>query len=92
MVVTVSLLFSFFSQILHIHGLNDKSPRSISTAIGVNPFFVNDYITATKNFPMRKVSSIIATLRDFDVKSKGVGSNSVPQGDLLKELLVNIFA
>ena len=92
MLVTVSLLFSFFSQLLYIHGLNDKSPRSISAAIGVNPYFVNDYITASKNYPMRKVSAIIASLRDFDVKSKGVGSNSVPQGDLLKELLVNIFA
>ena len=40
---------------------------------------------------MKKVSSVIATLREFDVKSKGVGSNAVPQGDLLKELMVRIL-
>ncbi|WP_299122626.1 DNA polymerase III subunit delta [uncultured Winogradskyella sp.] len=91
MVVTVSLLFGFFSQLLHLHGLHDKSPRSVASAIKVNPYFVNEYLTAARNYPMKKVSSVIALLREFDVKSKGVGSNAVPQGDLLKELLVRIL-
>ncbi|MCK0124561.1 DNA polymerase III subunit delta [Gelidibacter sp. F2691] len=91
MVVTVSLLFNFFSQLLHFHGLTDKSPRSVASALKINPYFVNEYITAARNFPMRKVSAVVATLREFDVKSKGVGANAVPQGDLLKELLVRIM-
>src|SRR5690606_34527602 len=85
MVVTVSTLFNFFSQLLHFHGLSDKSPRSVASALKINPYFVNDYITAARNYPMKKVSHIISILREFDVKSKGVGSNAVPQGDLLKE-------
>ncbi|MCH4552611.1 MULTISPECIES: DNA polymerase III subunit delta [Aestuariibaculum] len=92
MVMTVSLLFSFFSQLLHYHGLSDKSPRNVASALKVNPYFVNDYVTAARNFPMRQVSMVVATLREFDVKSKGVGANSVSQGDLLKELLVKIFS
>ncbi len=91
MVVTVSLLFNFFSQLLHYHGLNDKSSRSVASALRINPYFVNEYITAARNYPMRKVSQVISTLREFDVKSKGVGANAVPQGDLLKELLVRIM-
>jgi DNA polymerase-3 subunit delta len=92
MVVTVSLLFNFFSQLLHFHGLKDKSPRHVASALRVNPYFVNEYITAARNYPMRKVSTVVSLLREFDVKSKGVGSNSVPQGDLLKELLVRILS
>lgn len=91
MVVTVSLLFNFFSQLLHFHGLKDKSPRSVASALKINPYFVNEYIEAARNYPMRKVSGVVSTLREFDVKSKGVGSNAVPQGDLLKELLVRIL-
>lgn len=91
MVVTVSLLFNFFSQLLSFHGLQDKNPRNVAAALKVNPYFVNEYIAAAKNYPMKKVSAVIATLREFDVKSKGVGSNAVPQGDLLKELLVKIM-
>jgi len=92
MVVTVSLLYNFFSQLLHLHGLHDKNPRSVASALKVNPYFVNEYIDAAKNYPMKKVSAVIANLREFDVKGKGVNSNAVPQGDLLKELLVRIFA
>jgi len=84
-------LFNFFSQLLHFHGLKDKSPRSIASALKVNPYFVNEYITAAKNFPMRRVSGVISILHEFDVKSKGVGANAVSQGDLLKEMLFKIL-
>ena len=91
MVVTVSLLFNFFSQLLQFHGLNDRSPRNVASVLKINPYFVNEYIQAARNFPMKKVSAVVSTLREFDVKSKGVGSNAVPQGDLLKELMVRIL-
>ena len=91
MVVTVALLFNFFSQLLHLHGMHDKNPRSVASAIKVNPYFVNEYLTAARNYPMKKVSSVIGLLREFDVKGKGVGANAIPQGDLLKELLVRVL-
>ncbi|APY07327.1 DNA polymerase III subunit delta [Winogradskyella sp. J14-2] len=91
MVVTVGLLFNFFSQLLHLHGMTDKNPRSVASALRVNPYFVNEYLTAARNYPMKKVSAVVALLREFDVKGKGVGANAVPQGDLLKELLVRIM-
>jgi DNA polymerase III subunit delta len=92
MVVTVALLFNFFSQLLQLHGLNDKSPRAIASSLRINPYFVSEYTTAAKYYPMKKVSRIISTLREFDVKSKGVSANAVPQGDLLKELMVRILS
>ncbi|CDF78783.1 DNA polymerase III delta subunit [Formosa agariphila KMM 3901] len=91
MVVTVSLVFSFFSQLLQIHGLSDKNPRSVASAVKINPYFVDEYLVAVRNYPMKKVSANISILREFDVKSKGIGSNAVPQGDLLKELLVHLM-
>lgn len=91
MIVTVSLLFNFFSQLLQFHGLTDKSPRNVASALKINPYFVNEYVDAARNYPMKKVSAIVGILRDYDVKSKGVGANSVPQGDLLKEMLVRIM-
>ncbi len=90
-VLTIGLVFGFFSQLLLYHGLQDKSPRNVAIALKVNPFFVKDYDLALKNYPMKKVSTIVATLRDIDVKSKGVGANALPPGDLLKEMLVKIF-
>ena len=92
MVVTVSLLFNFFSQLLQFHGLSDKSPRNVASALKINPYFVNEYVDAARNYPMKNVSAIVGILRNFDVKSKGVGANAIPQGDLLKEMLVRIMA
>ena len=91
MVVTVSLLHSYFSKLLQLHGLNDKSSRNVASALKINPYFANEYIVAARNYPMKKVSAVIASLREFDVKSKGVGANAIPQSDLLKELMVRIM-
>lgn len=91
MVVTVSLLFSFFSQIQQYHALGDKSKSNVAKVLKVNPYFVSDYSTAAANYSMKKVSRAISYLRDADVKSKGVGAANVPQGDLLKELLVKVM-
>jgi DNA polymerase-3 subunit delta len=91
MVVTTSLVFSFFIKVLKYHGIKDKNPKTVAPILGVSPFFLKDYDLALKNYPMKKVSAIIAALRDIDVKSKGVGANALPIHDLLKEMLVKIF-
>jgi len=92
LVLTVGQTFGFFVQLLKYHGLKDRSPKSVASALGINPFFVKEYDVAIKNYPMKKVSHIVASLRDIDVKSKGVGANGLPPGDLMKEMLANIFS
>lgn len=91
MVVTVGFLHTYFSKLLYLHGLKDKSPRNVASALKISPYFTEEYIVAARNYPMRKVSGIIAMLREFDVKSKGVGANAVPQRDLLKEMIVKVM-
>jgi len=90
LVVTISLLHSFFTQLFIYHGLKDKSKASAAKALKVNPYFVDDYVMAARNYPMRKVSHIIGFLRDADVRSKGVGANQ-SQSDILKELLFKVM-
>ena len=90
-VMTTSLVFGFFIQLLKYHGLKDRNPKNVAAVIGVNPFFLKEYDVALKNYPMKKVSQIVAVLRDIDVKSKGVGANALPQSDLLREMLYKIF-
>jgi len=92
MVVTTSLVFSFFVNLLQYHGLKDRNPKNVATVLKVNPYFLKDYDIALKNYPMRKVSAIVAKLRDVDVKSKGVGANALSSHDLLKEMLVSVFS
>ncbi len=90
-VVTVTLLNTFFTQLLQYHGLKDHSPGNVAKVLGVNPYFVKEYTVAARNYPMKRVSGIISSLRELDLKSKGVGANNLAQSELLKELLTEII-
>jgi DNA polymerase III subunit delta len=91
LVVSVGVLFNFFQKTLIYHTLADKSRNSAATALKVNPFFVKDYETAARNYPKGKLLNIISSLREYDLKSKGVNNHSTPEGELLKELIYRIL-
>lgn len=90
-VVTVTLLNTFFSQLLQYHGLKDHSPKNVASALRINPYFVGEFQTAARNYPMKRASQIIAILRELDLKGKGVGASNLPHSELLKELLAKIL-
>jgi DNA polymerase-3 subunit delta len=90
-IMTISILNSFFTKLLVFHGLSNKTRDSAARALKISPFFIQDYQTAAKNYPMRKVSQVIGLLREADLKSKGVGANALQPIDILKELLFKIM-
>ncbi|WP_405369093.1 DNA polymerase III subunit delta [Nonlabens sp. Asnod2-A12] len=92
LVLTTAQLYSFFTQLLKVHTIKDKNPQAVAKAAGVNPFFVQEIITAAKNYPMKYCSRAIKLIRDMDVKSKGVGTHQANHHDLLKEAMVNIMS
>jgi DNA polymerase-3 subunit delta len=91
LIVTISLLNSFFTQLLLYHGLKDKGKINVAKTLRINPYFVTEYQRAARNYPMRKVAQVIAMLREADLKSKGVGASNLAQGDILKVLLFKIM-
>ena len=88
---TLPLIFSYFSKILIFHSLDDKSASNASKELGVHQFFVKEYLVAASNYDKRKAVRVISYLRDADVKAKGVGSGSISNGNLLKELIYKIM-
>lgn len=91
MPVTMSALFNYFVKVLQYHFVNDKSKESVAKALGVHPFFVQDYVTAARNYPVAKLKSIFAFLRDYDMRWKGVDNASADEGELMKELIWKIL-
>ena len=91
LVVIISLLFSYFTQLLQYHALTDKSNASVARALKISPYFAKDYATAARNYSMRKIAQIISYLNDADAKSKGVGARQLDNGAILKELLFKIL-
>ncbi|WP_256007562.1 DNA polymerase III subunit delta [Pedobacter deserti] len=90
MVMVMANLNAYFSKILKYHYLQNRGDAA--KELGVNPFFVKDYETAARTYPVNKVFEIISMLREYDLKSKGVDSTgNTTDGELLKELLFKIL-
>lgn len=90
LVVTISLLFGFFSKLMMLHQAEDKSPKGLASLLRVNPYFVKDYQQGALSYDLKKLARIIHYLRECDMKSKGVGNSSTPDDELLRELIFKI--
>ncbi|HRN42922.1 MAG TPA: DNA polymerase III subunit delta [Vicingus sp.] len=88
--VVISTLYGFFTKILIYHYTADKSNKNIASQLGINPFFVGEYQTAAKNYPIKKAVKVIEYLREYDLKSKGVDNSSTSSGELMKEMVFKI--
>lgn len=89
MVMVIMSLYSYFVKILTCHYLPDKSQAA--AALKVPPFAVKDYEAAARKYPAPKIIRIISILREYDLKSKGVGSSSASHGDLMREMIFKIL-
>lgn len=89
-VLTISILYMYFTKLMKLHTVGVKNPTILSKTLGVNPYFINEYVAVSKNFPMRRISGVLETLRIYDLKSKGVDSN-ISDKDLYNELIYNIL-
>jgi DNA polymerase-3 subunit delta len=76
-------------KILTYHYLPDKSQAA--AALKIPPFYVKDYEAAARKYPAPKIIQIISTLREYDLKSKGVGNSSASAGDLMREMTFRIL-
>lgn len=91
MVMTLSLIFGYFIKVMTYHALPNKSPRSVASALKINPFFVGDYESGARNYPLQKCRLIIGYVREYDMRSKGVNNGSTSHYDLMRELLFKIM-
>lgn len=91
LVVTIAVLYGFFSNILKYHYLQNKSDTTVAAALKINPFFVQEYKTAANNYSIRACVNTIAHLRTYDLKVKGVDNTSTSSGELLREMVLKIL-
>ena len=91
MIMMMSSLFGYYSKILKVHFLKDKSKFAAAQALGVNPYFVDGYLKAAHNYPVNKMKNIFSCLKEYDLKSKGVNNSSLGSGELMRELMFKLM-
>lgn len=90
--MTLSLLFNFFSNLMLAYYAPEKSEQGIATQLGLRTTWQSrDYMAAMRKYSGVKVMQIIGDIRFCDAKSKGVGTSSLSDGDILRELVFKIL-
>ncbi len=91
LVVTLSVIFNFFANLLIYSTLKDKSKMNVASVLKINPFFVTLYQKAAVNYDTQKIIRIISYIRETDAGSKGVGDLIMGENELLKLLVFKIL-
>lgn len=101
LLLTLSALFTHFQRIFIVNYQNwlarhKKRPMPSDMELAhmlklPNAFFLKEYTQAAALYPNNKVFAILGLLREYDLKSKGMGAGQTDDGELLKELLLKIL-
>ena len=69
-----------------------KSEKGVMQKLGGHPFYIKKLVAASKNYPSVKLLKIINILREYDLKSKGLGvSTMADSAELQKEMIYKIL-
>ncbi len=86
-------LYSFFSKAYTIFSATSTNEKEIAAQIGINPYFIKDYMAAVKNYQYAGIEKILLLLHHYNLKSVGINTSSNnSDADLMKELVVKIMA
>lgn len=90
MVRTTIMLYAYYTKLLKVHYAKDQSPNALASVLGVKPFFVRDYQTATKNYSIGDCVRCIAVLREYDLKAKGYDIGETSEKELYREMVFRL--
>ncbi len=92
-VLTIGAINQHFTRILLTHSnlAEKKGPQALTSELGIPFTFTKEYYDAAGLYPLNKVKEIFALLREYDLKSKGLGNESITHGDLVRELVFKIM-
>jgi DNA polymerase III subunit delta len=90
--MTIATLFGYFSKIFAYHFLKDKSEKGAIQTMGGHPFYIKKIIAASKKYNPTKLYEIMGILREYDLKSKGMGVSTLTDiAELQKEMIYKIL-
>jgi DNA polymerase-3 subunit delta len=91
LVVTISILGRYYTQLMLMHFSPGASKQDMARMLGVNPYFVDEFYTAKSKNNGASVAKNIEIIRQYDLKSKGIGSGSSSSTELINELVFKLL-
>lgn len=85
-------LYNFFSKVQMIYSIPSRDEKSVATAIGVNFYFVRDYLQTAIKFNNDQIEKVLLLLHQYNLKGIGINNAGSTDAMLLKEMVVKMMA
>jgi DNA polymerase-3 subunit delta len=85
-------LYGFFSKVFMVLGAGSSDEKAIAASIGVNPFFVKQYMQAAKAYEFSGVEKVLLLLHQYNLKNIGINNAGTEDASLLKEMVYKMIA
>ncbi len=84
-------LYGYFTKIMAIYQMTDKSERALRPLFYNNPFLVEQAMDTVRNYSYSETEKAILLLHDYNLKSIGINNYGTSQSSLMKELSYKII-
>ena len=84
-------LYNFFSKVQMVYSVSSRDEKSLAVAIGVNVFFVRDYLQAAQQYSAETIERILLLLHQYNLRNIGINDAGTSEADLLKEMTMKMI-
>jgi DNA polymerase-3 subunit delta len=84
-------LYNFFSKVLMVYTVPARDEKAVAAVLGVNSFFVRDYLQTATRFSFEEVEKVILLLHQYNLKGIGINDADSTDAMLLKEMVAKII-
>ena len=85
-------LYNFFSKVQVVYTVSSKDEKTVAASIGVNAWFVKDYMSTATKFSYQEIEKILLLLYEYNLRNLGVNDAGTEDAELLKEMVVKMIA
>jgi len=91
LIPNLSLLFNYFSKLLHIHDHPGMKDDELARKLGIHPYIFKEYRAAAGRFHKAQVIAALHHIRVADGMAKGIDAGEKDEQAIYRELLIHIL-
>lgn len=90
--MAIGMIYSFYTKVFLVKYTPSSEIRNLGSILKINPYIAKSYVQYASNYDVRQIKNIFDVLKDYDLKSKGVGATGATSpGEILKEMVAKIL-
>ena len=84
-------LYNFFSKVFMIFGAGSNDEKAVASSLGINPYFIKDYMLAARSYNFTGVENVLLLLHEYNLRSLGIRDAGTTDAGLMKEMIFKIM-